>query len=373
MVTFGPALLVAGFLVLATSAQVTHMAGGNPLGVLGYSLLAASGLVLGLRRRLPALTYAATVLLSSGYFLAGHPPGPIYLAPLAALVSLGARARLQVSLPAAALGAALMGAVHVFTGGTPLSAELSAAGWLAAAALAVAALRVRARFQAEARARAQWARRSHEEEERRRSAEGRLGIAREVHDVVGHSLAVISLQAGVAEHLMDTRPEEARKAVSAIREVSRQALTELRVELALLRGDGSARERGPAPGIETIADLVASTREAGLSIDLDQELKGRQVPGVVGAAAYRIVQESLTNVARHAGAGARAHVRLRLAGDRLEVEVLDDGQGATGSAAAGTGVQGMRERASALGGELTAGGRPEGGFRVHASLPWGPG
>jgi signal transduction histidine kinase len=234
------------------------------------------------------------------------------------------------------------------------------------------ALDARRRFLRESRARAEWTQRSREEEARRRMVEERLLIAREMHDVIGHSLAVISLQAGVAEHLLASRPDEARKAVTAIRSVSKQALTELRSELAALRGEGLAgADRRPTPGLAAVPTLVGQMRDAGLQIDLDLPLRGDEVPEIVSAAAYRIVQESLTNVARHAGTGTRASVRVLLEPDRLELEIIDDGIGVSEPSREGGGLQGMRERAAALAGTFSAGRRPEGGFRVWASLPLG--
>jgi signal transduction histidine kinase len=201
-------------------------------------------------------------------------------------------------------------------------------------------------------------------------AEERLQIAREMHDVLGHSLAVISLQAGVAEHLLESRPEEVRRAVVAIRQVSRHALSELRSELAVLRGAAGTGPRVPAPGLDALPGLGAAMRSAGLTVELSVDVDTAAVPEIVAGAAYRIIQESLTNVARHAGTGARAAVRVSRTGERLEVEVVDDGSGAPGGAGAGSGIAGMAERAAALGGECTALNRPEGGFRVRALLPW---
>ena len=267
-------------------------------------------------------------------------------------------------------GAAVLSAVHAAVYGWSWPVALFAAVWVVVAALAGVALDARRRLLRESRARAEWTQRSREEEARRRMVEERLRIAREMHDVIGHSLAVISLQAGVAEHLLATRPEEARKAVSAIRGVSKQALTELRSELAALRGDGLAdADRRPTPGLSAIPALAAQMRDAGLRIDLDLPQFGEEVPEIVSTAAYRIVQESLTNVARHAGTGARASVRAVLELDRLELEIVDDGIGANEPPREGGGLQGMRERASALAGAFSAARRPEGGFRVWASLP----
>jgi signal transduction histidine kinase len=249
---------------------------------------------------------------------------------------------------------------------------LFAGVWVCLAAVAGIALDARRRLLRESRARAEWTQRSREEEARRRMVEERLRIAREMHDVIGHSLAVISLQAGVAEHLLASRPEEARKAVTAIRGVSKQALTELRSELAALRGEGLAGpDRRPTPGLSAVPALAAQMRDAGLRIDLDLPQRGDEVPEIVSTAAYRIVQESLTNVARHAGTSTRASVRVVLEPDRLELEIVDDGIGVSEPPREGGGLQGMRERAAALAGAFSAGRRPEGGFRVWASLPLG--
>jgi signal transduction histidine kinase len=202
-----------------------------------------------------------------------------------------------------------------------------------------------------------------------------------VHDVVGHSLAVISLQAGVAAHLLESRPQQAGEAIAAIRKVSSEALDDLRAELGLLRGeDGERAGDGGAPpapapvaGLEALPALVASLREAGVRVELDAPTANgaAPLPDTVSAAGYRIIREALTNVARHAGPGARAHVRVARGEQALEVEVVDDGPGpGEGSpGTGGSGIAGMRERAAALGGRLEAGAGAGGGFRVWASLP----
>ncbi len=203
-------------------------------------------------------------------------------------------------------------------------------------------------------------------------AEERLQIAREMHDVVGHSLAVISLQAGVAEHLLESRPEQVRAAIIAIRQVSKQALTELRDELAMLRGSGDGSvERAPTPGLDALPALIARMREAGMPVQLDVDGNASGVPDFVGSAAYRIVQESLTNVVRHA-ANAETSVSARVGADRVEVEVVDRGPGLRNGASLGDGIAGMRDRAAALGGTFSAGNRSDGGFRVWAALPLHP-
>jgi len=365
------AVLLAAFVTVVSSQQVRHVPGAAPLDLAACSLLVATALALVLHRRLPLLTYAATLVLALAYLVpGGHPPGPVYLPPLVAVILLSGRVPLALWAPAALAGAGLLALGDLHTGGSPPAAGLWAAAWLGAAILVAAALMVRRRLAAEARAREEWARRTREEEGRRRMAEERLRIAREMHDVLGHSLAVISLQAGVAEHLLDGQSAEVRGAVAAIRRVSRQALSELRSELAVLRGAGDPGLRDPMPGLEALPGLGAAMRDAGLPVELRVEAGTEAVPEIVAGTAYRIVQESLTNVARHAGPGARAVVRVARTGDRLEVEVVDDGTGAAARGRdPGAGITGMAERAAALGGECTAANRPEGGFRVRAVLP----
>jgi len=223
---------------------------------------------------------------------------------------------------------------------------------------------VRSRREAMARLVAQ-----QEEHARRRLGEERLRIAREVHDVVAHAMVAINVQAGVAAHRLDADPEQARTALRAIKDTSGEALSDLRATLGMLRGeDGEAPVRPPA-GLGDLDELAAGLRAAGVDVAVDVgDLSG--VPGAVHAAGYRIVQEALTNVLRHAGAG---HVRVRVArdGEQLRVEVVDDGAGAVanGAGGSGSGVRGMRERAAALGGTLDAGPGDRGGWRVAATLP----
>jgi signal transduction histidine kinase len=202
-------------------------------------------------------------------------------------------------------------------------------------------------------------------------AEERLNIAREVHDVVGHGLATITLRAGVADRVADRDPAEVRAALRAIREVSADSLAELSVLLVILRAEGAAgTEHAPTPNIDAVPGLVAGLRDAGLDVglEIEEDVQGG-VPEVVGAAVYRIVQESLTNVARHAGPRVRADVRVLRRNGAVEVDVCDDGRGAPHGLRTGGGLTGMLERATALGGSFEAGGAAGGGFRVHASLP----
>ncbi|HEV3166967.1 MAG TPA: sensor histidine kinase, partial [Isosphaeraceae bacterium] len=313
----------------------------------------------------------ASVAFTGLYLVAGYPTGPIILAPLAGLLAVEAAASARIWMPATALGALVLPLAQGAGSGWSWGLLFFAAFWLVAAGLFGAALRLRRSFNAEVQARMHLAERTKEEETRRKVAEERLRLAREVHDVVGHSLATISLQAGVAEHLLDRRPDEVRKAVAAIRTLSKQALAELRNELDQLRSaDGSGATQAPTPSLHAIPDLIASMQDAGLAVSLEVEGGERAIPETVAMAGYRIVQESLTNVVRHARADTHAQVRVRATEAALEIEVVDDGPGAPASAIDGNGLRGMRERAVSLGGQLEVGNRPSGGFRVWARLPW---
>jgi signal transduction histidine kinase len=223
-------------------------------------------------------------------------------------------------------------------------------------------------------------RRGRAEASARRASEERLAIARDLHDVVAHSISVINVQANTALHLMDRQPERARDALSAIREVSGQALAELGTVLGALRDAGGDADGqaplAPVPGVARLDELAARARSAGFAVSVAAEGPVRPLPAGVDAAAYRIVQEALTNAVRHS-AGRSASVRLRYGDGDLVIEVDDDGAGSgaggvpdrAAGPGSGNGLTGMAERARALGGSLDAGPRPGGGFRVLAKLP----
>jgi signal transduction histidine kinase len=223
------------------------------------------------------------------------------------------------------------------------------------------------------RAKAEASAQSHAEELRRRATEERLHIARELHDVVAHNMSLISIQAGVALHLLDKNPDQARSSLATIKDASKEALVELRSILGVLRQVDESDEgapRQPVPTIRRLTDLVDRSRAAGLDVRLEVGEGLDELPRQVDLAAFRIVQESLTNVAKHAP-DERAVVRLRVDGDGLAVDVLDEGSGAgaTTPVGGGNGIVGMRERAAAVGGRLEAGPRPGRGFAVRAWLP----
>ncbi|HEY6595503.1 MAG TPA: sensor histidine kinase [Asanoa sp.] len=194
----------------------------------------------------------------------------------------------------------------------------------------------------------------------------RLRIARELHDLIAHSVGVIAIQAGVGSRVMDTQPNEARAALTTIESTSRQTLAELRRTLGALRRSDPA-PLVPRPGLANVDRLIATTRDAGIHVDVRHVGDRRSLPADVDLSAYRIVQEALTNVVRHARVSSCA-LTLHYRADDLTIEAIDDGRGPA-EPGAGYGIVGMRERVALLGGDLVAGPRPEGGFRVVARLP----
>ena len=223
------------------------------------------------------------------------------------------------------------------------------------------------RSQREALARAVAAR---EEETRRKLGEERLRIAREVHDVVAHAMVAINVQSGVAAHLIDSDPEQARSALREIKATSGEALRDLRGTLGVLRGDDDAAPLGPGSGLGDLDELAGALRAAGVDVRLEVDGALGPVPAAVHAAGYRIVQESLTNVLRHARA-SRAEVVVARERGAVRVEVTDDGVGGGALDGSGNGLRGMAERAAALDGALESGPAPGGGWAVRARLPLG--
>ncbi len=208
-------------------------------------------------------------------------------------------------------------------------------------------------------------------------ADERARIARELHDMVGHALNLIVIQSGGAQRVFESRPELVRDSLASIESSGRQALTDMERMLGILRpAEEAAGALSPQPGLGQVEELAARVSEAGLPVEVKVEGTPVALPSSVDLSAYRIIQEALTNALKHAGP-ARASVRIRHGADNLELEITDDGQGASGERGRdereGRGLIGMRERVGLFGGELTVGPRPEGGFRVHATLPLGGG
>ncbi|KJY26001.1 histidine kinase, partial [Streptomyces sp. NRRL S-444] len=248
-------------------------------------------------------------------------------------------------------------------GPAPWGTEGGVTAWAIAVLAASEVVRVR---------REQWARDRAERKaaERRRVDEERLRIARELHDVLAHSISVINVQAGVGLALLDTDPEQARTALTTIKAASKEALGEVRQVLNTLRAPGEA-PRTPAPGLGRLPELVDQAASAGLTVSVEGEAAARGLPPGTDLAAFRILQEALTNVVRHSGSRT-ARIRIARPPGVLELRVDDDGPATGGDAGgSGTGLIGMRERAAAQGGTIEAGPRPDGGFRVLARLPLG--
>jgi signal transduction histidine kinase len=201
----------------------------------------------------------------------------------------------------------------------------------------------------------------------KQATEERVAIARELHDVIGHSLSLINVHAGVALHLLEGHPENARPALTTIKAVSHDALEEVRLVLDTLRGPGNTATRAPAPTLADVDALIAQSAQDTTRFDLTVDGIRGHIPVAVDAAGYRVVQEAMTNVRRHAQA-AHAHVKIGYEAASVSIHVADDGRGS--SAPEGSGLVGMRERVGALGGTFHAGSRSGGGFEVFAQIPW---
>jgi signal transduction histidine kinase len=229
-------------------------------------------------------------------------------------------------------------------------------------------IRSRRALGAAARERARREAREREEEGRRRAADERLRIARELHDTLAHALVAINVRSSVALDLGQS--QDPSTALQDIKQASATALRDLRATLSLLRDQGDDAPTAPAFDLEGLPGLVGNARAAGLRTEVEVDVDRAVVPSAISGAAFRIVQEALTNVLRHADASS-AHVRVRATSDTLDVEVTDDGRTESAGVSPGHGLRGMAERAAALGGRLDVGPRREGGWRVRARLPLG--
>jgi signal transduction histidine kinase len=375
LVDVGAATAVVAALVLVTT-HIPVAAGERRLDALGVVLLVAAGGAMGLCRRHPAPAVAITAAALCAYLVRDHPGGPIYLTGWFALASLSWRRGRAAGLGGAVvLCGALVAATATEPGGTAV-VHLVNVGWSIAAVLAGEVLRGRSDRAAQLLERTRDLERSRAEAARRQTAEERLQIARDLHDSVAHAMATINVQAGAAAHVVDRRPAAATEALVAIQRASGDVLDELAALVALLRSADEPADRAPTPGIDRIPALVAASLDgAGLDVALTIDGPLDRVAVPVGTAAYRIVQESLTNVIRHGGSSPVAVTVAACGGGDLVVEVVDGGRPTSGattstsgaSRGTGTGIEGMRERAEATGGTLTAGPRAGGGWAVRAA------
>jgi signal transduction histidine kinase len=345
------------FLVLIVLEESERLS--SPLVVLGVILGIVQGAALRWRRRRPEPVMAVAVAGGLGTLLLA-PETVLPIAGYFAMWSLAVARPRRVSLlglaglEAVAASNLLIATVEDPLGDTGFAMAVGVGVW----ALGDAARNRRAAI---------------DEAARRAVGEEQARIARELHDVIAHSVSMIVVQAAAADDVFDSRPDQARAALRSIERAGRDALGELRRLLSAVRPGVEPEPTGPQPGLDRLDELAEPLRAGGLRVVVRREGPATQLPAGVDLSAYRIVQEALTNTVRHARA-TRAEVTVRYGSDAVEVDVRDDGRASPGSAAngGGHGLAGMRERASLLGGTLEAGPLPGGGYRVHARLPLEP-
>jgi signal transduction histidine kinase len=384
-----PAPVVDAGLALAVAAAnvavitVATEPGSRRPDLVAYGLGVSYGVLALGRRRWPLGVLLASTLALLAYYTLNYPGVPPAVPLALTLFSAAVAGHLRWGLLITGMFMVAGFVVVWFKEGEPLLSVLTSflqqAGLLVALLLLGEAVRSRRAWQAEVRERLARVEAERELDAARRVERERLRIARELHDVLAHTIAVIIVQASVAADVLGSGHGQARdtavaaEALGAIRAASREAMAELQATVGVLRaGDGQAAPLAPSPGLAQLGDLVAAARAGGLAVEVVTDGDPVPLPAAVDLTAYRIVQESLTNVGRHARA-ARATVRLGYRPGALAVEVDDDGAGAgpAGGSGGGFGLTGMAERAEALGGRFEAGRRPGGGFRVGAVLPIG--
>jgi signal transduction histidine kinase len=364
-------LLAIGVFValVLVESQIEPGAGDRSLDAFGYVVIGAAAAVIGVRRRWPVVGLAVVTAVLWVYTAREYPGGPVYLTffVMVYAVAVATERRRSLVVVGVALAALLLSHLVVFGADVEGWSYLSV-GWTAAAWFWGDGVRTRRAYLAGLEERARYLEETREEEARRRVADERLRIARDLHDVIAHSIASINVQAGSAIHVMDRRPEQARESLLAIKKASGEALAELRSTVGVLREDDSTAPRAPTPSLACLDPLLETAAHAGLPVHVGVRGEPRPLPSAVDVAGYRIVQESLTNVVRHAHA-REAKVTLEYGHEFVELEVVDDGRNGAASRETGHGIAGMRERAETVGGRVEAGPRFSGGFRVWARLP----
>ncbi|MFJ6573820.1 sensor histidine kinase [Streptomyces sp. NPDC091292] len=370
-------LVVAAVVAVFTGADAAvNVEGYRQADQVTWLLFAVSIGALLFRSSRPVAVALVTGAAGAGWALYGHIGELLNLPVMAALYAVAVRGDRRRTVRTGVTAALASGAVSVIAGidvvqpeGAPVLEML----WPLVPLLLGEVVRARQELLREYAARAARAEADREREALRKVELERLRIAREVHDVVAHTVSAMTVQAGLALDALDARPELARQAMRQVRLSGKEAVRELRATVGVLRGPADeADATAPAPRLGELPELVDRVRATGLRLTVHADTEDREVPHLVELAAYRIVQEALTNVIKHAAA-RHAAVSVTLAGDRLAVEVIDDGHppAAPPGGAHGYGLVGMRERAAALGGTVEAGPRAAGGWRVFASLPVG--
>jgi signal transduction histidine kinase len=369
-----PALVVAVVQVGGSFGSAARQPTARPLDALGIALLLAGPVALLARSRFPVATLGAVSAVLLGFLTVGYPYGPVAVSFAFALVNAVYLGYRRASWGTAGLVYLGLAGVTWLRAGHPTGVMLSGiAAWLLVVLTGAELARAR---------RERLARERHTQVEaaERRATEERLRIARDLHDVLAHHVSLINVQAGTALYLLDEQPGLAREALTAIKASSKEVLVELRNMLGVLRRVDEDLPRSPVAGLAGLDELAERVRAGGTPVVVRRVGPARPLPTAVDTAAFRIVQEALTNVHRHAQAG-QATVLIDYTGSDLVVQVDDDGRGAvlagrtpsggngSGTEGGGNGIPGMRERAAALGGRLSVGLRPGGGFRVRAVLP----
>ncbi|MFF1820139.1 sensor histidine kinase [Kribbella sp. NPDC058245] len=366
----GDCLLALAILVLSVLHLVGKASDSNQLDLTaGIAACVFACATLLYRRAAPFTVLALTTLAVVAFTVVEQIKSPIALTMAVAVYTVVTRKEARtrtIVTSAAAIGTIAVSIA--FTEGDLFTNVFSAILILFAAVLGEA-VRYREAYLAESEQRLQRAEQFRQEEAERRLMEERLRIAHELHDVIAHHIALMNVQAGVASQLLREQPDEADDALALVRQNGRTVLQELTVLLGVLRTPGTSMPTAPAPGPDDLESLIASFTTAGL--DVVRRLAITDLPELIGLTAYRILQESLTNVVKHAP-GAVVHVRCEQRAGSLLIEVTDDGGRCSTpyrSSGAGHGLLGMRERVSAVGGELSTGPGADGGFRVHAVIP----
>jgi signal transduction histidine kinase len=373
--------LVDGVLALALAFLGVGQAVGSDRRWLALPLAVALAIPVVFRRKYPTGAFATAVVVGGAQVLFTGQPSASDLAVLVLLYTLAAYRPRRVSVTglavclagsAAALGRWLPGQlslIHTVLVGSIIFAGPALIAWVLGDSM-----RYRRGYYASLEDRAARLERERDAQAQIAAAAERARIARELHDVIAHNVSVMVVQADGASYAFDSEPDKARQALTAIAGTGRQALAEMRRMLGVLRNGDGETGLAPLPGIGQLGELLQQTRATGLAVDFTVQGVPAPLPGGVALAAYRIVQESLTNTRKHGGLGASAQVTLRYCEDVLVLGVSDDGHGAAAVAdGAGHGLTGMRERVALYGGTLLAGPRPGGGYQVTARLPLTPG
>ncbi|MGW5797730.1 sensor histidine kinase [Streptomyces bacillaris] len=360
-------LLVVG--LFTGSDLAVNDPGSRQADALSWALFALSLAALVVRRRRPVPVACVTGAACAGWALYGHIGELLNLPVIVALYTVAVLGDRRRTLWAGVTAAVVSGAVALIVGRdvvNPQGLPVLEMIWPLVPLLLGEAVRTRRELLAEYAARAERAEAEREREAARRVRQERVRVAREIHDILAHTVSAMTVQAGVALDALDTAPEVSRRAMTQVRASGKEAVRELRATLSVLRETEST---APAPRLGELPGLVEGVEAGGVRVTLRREPSGGAYPGVVETTAYRIVQEALTNVVKHSGAG-RVAVSLTGADAHLEIEIVDDGpprpEPSTGE---GYGLIGMRERVPAVGGTLTYGPVPGSGFRVHAVLP----